>query len=217
MGIEVILKMLLAAVLGGIIGLEREISHKRAGLKVNVLICVGSALMTVIALELSGTNKYAAAGQSPILAHIVSALGIMGAGVIIRERFTLHGMTSAATVWSVGAIGITVGCGYYMSAFAIAIFLVAALTALKKVSSILEKQGKLYVYILSTEERAAIILDIKKTIIDLGLKYISASMRKIRDGYEIELALHTSENKNKEFIERIMQMPDVKEITSENL
>jgi putative Mg2+ transporter-C (MgtC) family protein len=217
MGIEVILKILLAAVLGGIIGLEREISYKQAGLKVNVLVAVGSALMTVLALTLNGGTKNTPIGSSPLAAHIITALGLIGAGIIVRERFAVHGMTSAATVWSVGAIGMTVGSGYYMSAFAITIFLLAALITLKKVSIVLEKQGNLYVYIISTEDRASIILEIKKIVIDLGLKYMNANMRKTRDGFEIQMTLHASANKNKEFIERIMQIPDVIELINESL
>jgi putative Mg2+ transporter-C (MgtC) family protein len=217
MGIEILLKILLAAVLGALIGLEREISHKEAGLKVNVLIAIGSTLITVLALQVTGNIESSSLSVSPVLAHLVSALGIIGAGVVIRERFTLHGLTSAATILAVGAIGMIVGSGYYLAAFGVTIFLVGILIALKKVSAILEKQGKLFAYVISTEERAAIILEIKKIVIELGLKYINANMRKTRDGYKIEMALHTSANKNKEFIERIMQLPDVKEINSENL
>jgi putative Mg2+ transporter-C (MgtC) family protein len=216
MGIEIILKLLLAAVLGAMIGLEREISHKQSGLKANVLMAVGTTLMTVLAVKL-GKPQNVDFVQSPMLGHIVTALGIIGAAIIVRERFTFHGLTSAATIWTVGAIGITIGAGHYLAAFGVAIFLILVLTGLKALSSVLEKQGKLYAYVIAAEDRASILLDIKKIIIELGLKYIDANLRKTRDGYEVEIALHTSLTKNKEFIERIMQLPDVKEINSENL
>lgn len=208
MGIEIILKLLLAAVLGALIGLEREISHKQAGLKANVLIAIGSTLMTVLLIK---------TGQTPMLGHIVTALGIIGAGIVIKEQFAFHGLTSAATIWIVGAIGITIGTGQYLAAFGVAVFLVIILTALKFLSAAIDKHGKLHAYVISAEDRASVILDIKKVILDLGLKYIAANMRKTRDGYEIEIALHTSGTKNKEFIESVMQLPDVKEINSENL
>jgi putative Mg2+ transporter-C (MgtC) family protein len=217
MGIEIVLKVLLASVLGALVGLEREISHKEAGLKVNVLISIGSTLMTVIALQFSGNLNPSSLANSPLIAHLISALGIIGAGVVIRERFTFHGLTSAATILTVGAIGILVGSGYYLAAFGVTLFLLAVLTALKKVSTVLEKQGKLFAYVISTEERASIILEIKKIVFELDLKYINANMRKTGKGYKIEMALHTSYNKNKEFVERVMQLPDVKEINSENL
>jgi putative Mg2+ transporter-C (MgtC) family protein len=215
MGLEIILKMLLAAVLGGIIGLEREISHKEAGLRVNVLIAMSSALITVLAFGLAEDSKTTT--PSLILAHIITALGLIGAGIVIRERFTAQGLTTAATVWSVGAIGIAVGTGYYLTAFAAAVFIVIGLILLRIITAVLEKQGRVFVYIISSEDRASVIVDIKEVVTELGLKYISANIRKAKEGYEIEMAVHTSQTKNKSFVERVMQIPDVKKITSENL
>jgi len=217
MGIEAILKIVLAAVLGGIIGLEREIAHKEAGLKVNVLISVGSALLTVIILQLNGSEKLSSLAESPMMAHIISAVGIIGAGVIVKERFSRQGMTSAATIWIVAALGLTVGIGHYFFAFLTTLLVILALWLLRYVTGMLEKQGKIFAYVISTQDRATIIVEIKKIVRDLDLKYINANLHKTRDGFEIEIALHTSGNKNKEFIERIMQLPDVNEITSENL
>jgi len=209
MEIDIILKMLLAAVLGGIIGLEREISHKEAGLKVNVLIAMACALMSVLSIK---TNP-----ASPITGHIIIALGLIGVGIIIKERFTSRGLMTTAVVWSVGAVGMVVGSGYYLNAFLVTIFIVIALTLVQRLSSVLEKQGKTYIYVISTEERAAVIIEVKKIITDLGIHYTDAHLVKTREGYEIEIAVTTSQQKSKSFIERVMQIPDVKEITSEYL
>jgi putative Mg2+ transporter-C (MgtC) family protein len=210
MEIEIILKMLLAAVLGGIIGLEREISHKEAGLKVSVLIAMASALMTVISIKTT-------TAASPMAGHIITALGIIGAAIIIKERFMPRGLTTTAVVWSVGAIGMVVGSGYYLTAFLVTIFFVIGLTLVQRLSSVLEKQGKVYIYVISTEERAAVIIEVKKIITDLGIHYSDAHLIKTREGYEIEISVTTSQRKNKSFIDRVMQIPDVKEITSEYL
>lgn len=210
MEIEIILKMLLAAVLGGIIGLEREISHKEAGLKVSVLIAMVSALLTVISIKTT-------TGASPMAGHIITALGIIGAAIIIKERFTPRGLTTTAVVWSVGAIGMVVGSGYYLTAFLVTIFIVIGLTLVQRLSSVLEKQSKIYIYVISTEDRAAVIIEVKKIITDLGIHYTDAHLVKTREGYEIEIAVITSQQKNKSFIDRVMQIPDVKEITSEHL
>ncbi len=217
MEIEIILKMLLAAVLGGIIGLEREITHKEGGLRVTVLVAVGSALMTALFIKLAGGAGTQAAAASPMIGHIISALGLIGAGIIIKEQFALHGITTAAIVWSTGAIGMIVGTGYYLTAFAAALFIVIGVLLLNRIASALEKHSNIYVYVITTEERASIIIEIKKIIVELGMQYISAHLKKNRGGCEIEIAVSTSQNKNKAFIERVMQIPDVKEITSENL
>lgn len=218
MEIEIILKMLLAAVLGGIIGLEREISHKEAGLKVNVLIAMASALMTVISIKLAGApGSQSTTAASPMAGHIITALGIIGAAIIIKERFTPRGLTTTAVLWSTGAVGMVVGSGYYLTAFLVTIFIVIGLTLVQRLSSVLEKQGKVYIYVISTEERAAVIIEVKKIITDLGIHYTDAHLIKTREGYEIEIAVTTSQRKNKSFIDRVMQIPDVKEITSEHL
>jgi putative Mg2+ transporter-C (MgtC) family protein len=210
MEIDIILKMLLAAVLGGIIGLEREISHKEAGLKVNVLIAMATTLMTVLSSKTTTT-------ASPITGYIIIALGLIGAGIIIKERFTSRGLTTTAVVWSVGAVGIVVGSGYYLNAFLVTIFIVIGLTLVQRLSSVLEKQGKIYIYVISAEDRAAVIIEVKKIITDLGIHYTDAHLVKTREGYEIEIAVTTSQQKNKSFIDRVMQIPDVKEITSEHI
>jgi putative Mg2+ transporter-C (MgtC) family protein len=210
MEIEIILKMLLAAVLGGIIGLEREISHKEAGLKGNVLIAMASALMTVISIKTT-------AAASPMAGHMIIALGLIGAGIIMKERFTSRGITTTAVVWSVGAVGMVVGSGYYLTAFMITIFIVIGLTLVQRLSSVLEKQGKIYIYVISTKERAAVIIEVKKIITELGIHYTDAHLVKTQEGYEIEIAVTTSQQKNKSFIERVMQIPDVKEISTEHL
>jgi putative Mg2+ transporter-C (MgtC) family protein len=218
MEIEIILKMLLAAVLGGIIGLEREISHKDAGLKVNVLIAMASALMTVLSIKLAGApGSQTTAAASPMTGHIITALGLIGAAIIIKERSTARGLTTTAVIWSVGAVGMIVGSGYYLTAFLVTIFIVMGLTLLQRLSAVLEKQGKIYTYVISTEDRATVIIEVKKIITDLGIHFTDAHLRKTREGYEIEVAVTTSQQKNKSFIERVMQIPDVKEITSEHL
>jgi len=217
MGIEILLKLLLASVLGGLIGLDREIAHKGSGLRVNVSVAVGCTLLTVIATVIAQNPQNPDLSASPVLAHLVTAIGLMGAAVIIGERRSINGITSATLLFIVGAVGIAVGLGHYLSAFAVAVFTAALQQALKFITAMLDKQSKLQVYVIKTDDRAGVFMDIKKVVIELGLKYIHANMSKIPQGYEIQMTLNTSENKNKDFIERIMQLSDVKEINSESL
>jgi putative Mg2+ transporter-C (MgtC) family protein len=215
MEIEIILKILLSAVLGGIIGLEREISHKDAGLRTNILIAVGSTLLTILSINLAELSKVG--DPARLAAHIITGIGFIGAGAIIQARFSIHGLTTAATIWSVAAIGIAVGSGYYSLSLIVTIVVVLILTSLKYISLILEKQSQLYPYIIATEDRASVLIDIKKIITELGIKYINAKIKKVAEGYEIEISLITSQVKNQKFIERVMQIPEVKETVSETL
>jgi putative Mg2+ transporter-C (MgtC) family protein len=120
--IEMILRLVLATVLGAIIGYQRERSGKEAGLRTNILICMGSALFTVISL-------YGFAGSDPsrIAAGIVTGIGFIGAGIILhREGGHVVGLTTAATTWAMAGIGMAAGAGLYLlsAAATVLIFLI---------------------------------------------------------------------------------------------
>ncbi len=110
--LEMVLRLLLATALGGVIGFQRERSGKEAGLRTNMLICLGSALFTVLSI-------YAFSGSDParIAAGIATGIGFIGAGVILhRTGGVVLGLTSAATIWTVAAIGMAAGAGLYIVA-----------------------------------------------------------------------------------------------------
>jgi putative Mg2+ transporter-C (MgtC) family protein len=106
---ETFLRLALAAVLGGAIGLEREFRHKPAGLRTNMLIAIGSALFSILSVDLG------AGPGSPdrIAAQVVTGIGFLGAGAILRSGENIHGLTTAATIWVNAAIGMAAGLGSY--------------------------------------------------------------------------------------------------------
>jgi putative Mg2+ transporter-C (MgtC) family protein len=103
------LRLLTAAGLGAAIGLEREIRRKPAGLRTNILIALGAALFTTISIE------FARVGETPgrIAAQVVTGIGFLGAGTILRTEGTVQGMTTAATIWVNAAVGMAAGAGEY--------------------------------------------------------------------------------------------------------
>jgi putative Mg2+ transporter-C (MgtC) family protein len=106
-----ILRLLLAAALGAIIGYQRERTHKPAGLRTHILICAGAALFTVTSSYGFGVG----ADPSRVAAGIVAGIGFLGAGAIIhREGGLVAGLTTAATIWAVAAIGLAAGAGLYL-------------------------------------------------------------------------------------------------------
>ena len=110
--VDMILRLLLAAALGAVIGYQRERADKPAGLRTHILICEGSALFTVASLYGFG----AVADPARIAAGIVAGIGFLGAGAIIhREGGLVGGLTTAATIWAVAAIGLAAGAGLYLA------------------------------------------------------------------------------------------------------
>lgn len=124
--------LLLAAALGGIVGLERQLRQKPAGIRTNMLICFGSALFTVISYQMAGN---VGGDHTRIAAQIIPGIGFIGAGVVLRERGTIIGITSAATIFMMASIGMAAGAGMvWTSIFATAISL-AALIVLGKMET----------------------------------------------------------------------------------
>jgi len=113
--LELLLQLGLATLLGGAIGLERELSGKPAGLRTNILICIGAMLFTLMSVELAAAG-IGHGDPTRVAAQIASGVGFLGAGTILHARGAVTGLTSAATIWVVAAIGMAVGAGAYVDA-----------------------------------------------------------------------------------------------------
>ena len=134
---EVFLRLTLAAALGGAIGLEREYRRKPAGLRTNMLIALGSALLAVLSTEL-GTS---ANSPDRIAAQVVTGIGFLGAGAILRSGENVHGLTTAATIWVNAAIGMAAGLGAYGVAYSGAAITLVVLLLLPLMERLFERRG----------------------------------------------------------------------------
>jgi len=108
----IVFRIVLAAVLGGVIGLERQLHQKPAGLRTNMFICLGSALFTVLSIEL---GREFGGDHARVAAQLIPGIGFIGAGAILRERGSVVGLTTAATIFVVASIGMAVGTGMYLT------------------------------------------------------------------------------------------------------
>jgi putative Mg2+ transporter-C (MgtC) family protein len=133
---EALLRIALAAVLGGLIGVERELREREAGLRTHLLVAVGSALFTIVGAY--GFHDFVASGgvivrtdPTRIAAQIVTGIGFLGAGAIIRQGLSVRGLTTAATLWVVAAVGLAAGAGYYSGAVITTALVLVALWPLR--------------------------------------------------------------------------------------
>ena len=126
--LELLIELVLAVVLGGLIGFEREWKDKPAGLRTNILICMAAVLFAEI------SQRAAAGGGDPgrIAAQILTGVGFLGAGTILHQRGEVTGLTSAATIWMVTAIGVTLGFGAYVDAMGATILVLVVLAGLQR-------------------------------------------------------------------------------------
>ncbi len=131
---EEVLRLALAAVLGGAVGIERELREHEAGLRTHMLVAVGSALFTLVSaygfsefFAAQEGNRFVPIDPTRIAAQIVTGIGFLGAGAIIRQGPRVRGLTTAATLWAVAAIGLACGAGYYSGAIATTVVVLVAL------------------------------------------------------------------------------------------
>lgn len=137
-------KVALSILCGGSIGLEREIKHKPAGLRTNILICLGSSLFTMLSVMMSSSAPGEPGDPTRVAAQIVSGIGFLGGGMILQSGGSVSGLTSAATVWVVAAIGMCIGLGYPITA---AIFTITVFITLYFLSKVDRKIfGKVHCY-----------------------------------------------------------------------
>lgn len=134
---DLVWRLLLAAGLGAAVGLEREYRQKPAGLRTNILIAVGSALFTILSLSMG----HASGTADRIAAQIVTGIGFLGGGAILRNRDTVHGMTTAATIWVNAAIGVAAGAGHYALATVTAGLTLVVLVVLPPIESYFERRA----------------------------------------------------------------------------
>jgi putative Mg2+ transporter-C (MgtC) family protein len=139
-------RLLIACLLGGLVGLEREVSRKAAGVRTNLLICMGAAFFTLLSAVLAGDAN---PDKGRVASNIVQGVGFLGAGLILHNRSRVSGLTSAATVFVVASIGMACGAGLYAAAAAATAIVIVAL----ELVGLLERRANLKIYPLIYEAR----------------------------------------------------------------
>lgn len=124
---EMLTRLAAAFLLGAVLGLERELERRPAGLRTHLLVCVASCLFGMVSLVTAGTEN----DPGRIAAQVVTGIGFLGAGAIMRHGSTVRGLTTAATLWMAAAIGLTLGLGWYSAAIVTTVLALLALTVIK--------------------------------------------------------------------------------------
>lgn len=180
-----IIRLILAIILGGVIGYEREIRSKEAGLRTHILVALGAALVMMVSqygfFAVIQTNVRV--DPSRIAAQVVSGIGFIGAGVIFKEQGTIKGLSTAAGLWGVAAIGLAVGSGLYSLAIAATIIVLVVFELLKRVSikfynrqidlEIGSKNGAYLEFIKNLETRKNIVIGYKVATANSSEKALS--------------------------------------------
>lgn len=212
--LDIILRLLLAIALGGIIGLEREASHKPAGLRTHIMICISAAMMMILSELLLAGRQGVTGDLLRVAAAVVMGMGFIGAGTIIQSQGMVHGLTTAATLWTVSALGLVVGAGYYLLAVIFSAFVMGTLVFLRKIEETHLKKA-LYHYHVKIKDSPDILINLRKLIFHLGLKLVELNLKKERNVFLVTLAFSSSEEKERQFNQSLFDMGEILEIKIE--
>lgn len=180
---DILIKLLMSSVLGGVIGLEREVHGRPAGFRTHLLVSLGATLFVLTSIQFyhsfgnfTGTGPV---GSDParIAAQVVAGIGFLGAGAIIREKASIRGLTTAACLWVAAAIGVAVGAGMYLTGIIVTILAVVNLVFLKKIESFLKKDTYFKIKVWS-EDRDGQIPLIEQTVQKCSLEVVSIAIEK---------------------------------------
>ncbi len=207
--IEILLKIVLAGSLGGLIGLEREVSQKPAGLRTNMLLCVAAAVFTIISIHFPAFSSTADPGR--IAAQIVTGIGFIGAGVIIQSKVSVVGVTTAATIWVVTAIGMAVGAGMYVVAVGATAMVLFVLVALKGLDRLLHRRQNLYLFTVVLSSRRP-VRKVQKVLEEMKLSLQDHFLRREGKKYIMEFSLMMSEEERRELEARLAEIEGVEEV-----
>ena len=135
--LELLGRLLLAAVLGGAIGAERELNDQAAGLRTHMLLTIGACLFTLVSAYGFGGST----DPSRLAAQVVTGIGFLGGGAIVRHGLTVKGLTTAASIWATASVGVAVGAGQYVLAVGGAVLVSVTLLGLRRVDALLQRWG----------------------------------------------------------------------------
>lgn len=181
-----LLRLFIAAILGGIIGFEREHSHRPAGFRTHILVAVGSALVMFTSVFMF--ERYQGLTNldpARLGAQVISGIGFLGAGTILREGFSVKGLTTAASLWATSCIGLAVGLGFYAGAFVATIVIYITLNALKRIIKVGNAAKAIYIEVEDANKISASLSDIIRkcggSLASLELLYSDNTVTKFKN------------------------------------
>jgi putative Mg2+ transporter-C (MgtC) family protein len=204
--LELLVQLLLATLLGGAIGMERELSGKPAGLRTNILICVGSTLFTVLSVKLSA----GIGDPGRIAAQVLTGVGFIGAGTILHTRGSVTGLTSAATIWVVAAIGMALGASAYTEALGTTLLVMLILKGLGLLETRVARQATHSNLTIHAKPEASTIEELESLVRRTGLDLTRVESRRENVDLVIEFELRGPKRLHDQVLIAILHHPGVR-------
>jgi len=208
--LELLLQLILAVILGGIIGLERELKGKPAGLRTNVLISIGATLFTVLSMRMAAERG----DPGRVAAQILAGVGFIGAGTILHTRGAVTGLTSAATIWVVAAIGMALGTGAYVEAVGTTVLVLVVLKGLASLERVVAARSSVTRLVVHARPGAEAVEDIEELVKRTGLELERIEARQENVDLVVELELRGPKRLHDQLLIALMHHAGVRSVSS---
>ena len=202
-------RLLLAAVLGGAIGLERELRHRPSGLRTNLFICFGSAMFTILSAKLAGEFT---GDHTRIAAQIIPGIGFIGAGSIIHARSGITGLTSAATLFVVASIGMACGGGLYFPAIFATVMILLCLVVLGGVEERFSLKTFVTGYEVTGQDSESVIGAINTVLEDEHKVMQTVSIGKVDDKSRVQFTVEGTRREHESLQARLRLLPEAEHL-----
>jgi putative Mg2+ transporter-C (MgtC) family protein len=201
---EMLVRLGIAIVLGAVVGIEREYRSKSAGFRTMILISLGACLFTILSIAIG-----APANADRIASNIATGIGFIGAGVIFRSDSRVTGITTAATIWAVAAIGVAVGSGHEQLAVAAALLMLTVLAVLPYGQKFIDKYNQARVYTITIDSGAGTEARIEQSLSRFHLKYSRQSISQSENKLSIVWRVHGKETDHDAFVAAMLKDAEV--------
>ncbi|HEX9745340.1 MAG TPA: MgtC/SapB family protein [bacterium] len=209
---EILLRLVVSLVIGIAIGIEREIHQKTAGLRTSVLICLGATIFTLGSLEFTASGGIVDASR--VAAGIVTGIGFLGAGAIIQTRASVHGLTTAATIWVMASLGLAVGIGAFILAVGGAFLTILVLLPMQSIEHLLKGKKSTYRYTIETTETAPVMKKIMDALNNSPGEVKRVTMVKENGRHRIRFVYTDGDDAHPEMIDKLKATDGVIEVSA---
>jgi putative Mg2+ transporter-C (MgtC) family protein len=200
-------RLLFALAVGGVLGLQREIEGKPAGMRTSMLMCLGSCLLMILSVEISRI-KDLPADPTRIAAQVMTGIGFLGAGAILKARLTVTGLTSAATIWFVAAMGLVIGWGAYSLAALGTVLVLLVLGIIGRFENVIGGRQRRHIVVFQYPTVSQRMKQAKRLLASLRIHVEDIQITRENGRIVVELEYVTSETIHRRAVEAIRSMSD---------
>lgn len=211
--VQIVTRLISAFILGGLIGMERELHGRAAGLRTHILVCLGSALIMLTSMYIFHLYEgVSTVDPARIAAGVITGIGFLGAGTIMRFKASVRGLTTAASLWAVAGIGLAIGSGFYTGGFITAALVLFVLFFLTKLEHALVKKDWYKILLVETKGDAQQLKDIRSVLCEYKAEIRDFEIKKKPDSSNVLMELNLkliTDRENDQILTNIVQLEGV--------